>query len=272
MNPERKRILILSGIIVAVGILLDQLTKWLCVRFLLPVGRVHLIPHVVDLTYVENTGAAFGMLKDHRWVFMVISVIALVAMTWILTTFKEKKQTLYAVAVSLILSGGIGNMIDRVRLGYVIDFIDISPLFSFAVFNGADSFVCVGAALLVLALLLDWRQEEKCKEAAGTAQGKASNAACGGETVKKANGGKNTGTAAESKATDRKNADNAAKKTADGETADNAEKKAADGETADSAAKKTAADEIAGHVSGRDDTAAKKDPEDRPDGGDTDRR
>jgi len=163
LNPERKRILILSGIIVAVGILLDQLTKWLCVRFLLPVGSVHLIPHLVDLTYVENTGAAFGMLKDHRWVFMVISVIALVAMTWILTTFKEKKQTLYAIAVSLILSGGIGNMIDRIRLGYVIDFIDISPLFSFAVFNGADSFVCVGAALLVLALLLDWRQEEKAK-------------------------------------------------------------------------------------------------------------
>lgn len=169
MNPERKRILILSGIIVVLGIWLDQLSKWLCVRLLMPVGRVHLIPHLLDLTYVENSGAAFGMLKDHRWVFMVISVIALVAMTWILTTFKEKKQTLYAVAVSMILAGGIGNMIDRVRLGYVIDFIDISPLFSFAVFNIADSFVCIGAALLVLALLLDWRQEEKLKTIADAA-------------------------------------------------------------------------------------------------------
>ena len=161
MNVQRKKILILSAAIVLAGILLDQLTKWLCVRFLMPVGSVHLIPHVLDLTYVENTGAAFGMLKEHRWVFMIVSSVALLAMAGMLFTFKEKKHTLYAVAVSLVLSGGIGNMIDRVRLGYVVDFIDVSPLFSFAVFNGADSFVCVGAALLVLAMLLDWYKESK---------------------------------------------------------------------------------------------------------------
>lgn len=167
MTKDQKRLTILSTAIIAVGILLDQLTKWLAVRYLMPLwpDSVHLIPGVVDLTYAENPGAAFGMLEGHRWVFMTVSTVAILAMGVYLFTLKERKDTLAAVSLAMIVSGGIGNMIDRVALGYVVDFIDVNPLFPFAIFNGADSFVCVGAALLVLAFLLEWKREIKAEKA-----------------------------------------------------------------------------------------------------------
>lgn len=169
MTKQRVKILVTAVAVIIIGIILDQLTKWLCLTYLQPKGSVGLIPHVVDLTYVENRGAAFGMLADRRWVFMVISTVAIVGMCVFLTTLKEKKDTLTAIALSMIISGGIGNMIDRVFLGYVVDFIDVNPMLkplglSFAVFNGADSFVCVGAGLLFLAYILLWRKEEQAKK------------------------------------------------------------------------------------------------------------
>lgn len=165
MTLQKRKRIILSLAIILLGIFLDQLTKALAVRFLAPKGSVRLIPHVLDLTYVENRGAAFGMLKDHRWVFMVVSTLAIVLMCVYLFAKKAPTHPLTDISLAMIISGGVGNMIDRVLLGYVVDFIDISPLFSFAVFNGADSFVCVGAALLLLATLLDLRAESRKKNA-----------------------------------------------------------------------------------------------------------
>ena len=162
-QKRRNRILLCIAIILG-GIFLDQLTKLLAVKYLMPKDSVCLIPGVVNLTYVENPGAAFGMLKDHRWVFMVISTVAIVAMGVYLFTKRLEKNPLADIALSMIISGGIGNMLDRLYLGYVVDFIDISPLFSFAVFNGADSFVCVGAGLLVLATLLEFKNETKAQK------------------------------------------------------------------------------------------------------------
>lgn len=162
-QKRRNRILLCIAIILG-GIFLDQLTKLLAVTYLMPKDSVCLIPGVVNLTYVENPGAAFGMLKDHRWVFMVISTVAIVAMGVYLFAKRLEKNPLADIALSMIISGGIGNMLDRLYLGYVIDFIDVSPLFSFAVFNGADSFVCVGAGLLVLATLLEFKNETKTQK------------------------------------------------------------------------------------------------------------
>ena len=169
MNKQRVKFLLMALAIILAGIALDQLTKWLSVAYLKPVGSVKLIPGVVSLTYVENRGAAFGMLAGQRWIFMVVSTLAILGMGGFLFTLKEKSETLLAVALSMIVSGGIGNMIDRIALGYVVDFIDVNPLLShihlsFAIFNGADSFVCVGAGILVLYYLLTWRKEEKAKK------------------------------------------------------------------------------------------------------------
>lgn len=152
---------LMIGIILG-GIFLDQLTKFLAVRYLAPVDTVPLWKNVLHLTYVENTGAAFGMMKDARWVFLVLSTVAIIGIA-VYLFFGYARGTLATVAFSMIVSGGIGNMIDRIALGYVIDFIDFR-LIHFAVFNGADSFVCVGAGLLVLSLILDILHEKKEKK------------------------------------------------------------------------------------------------------------
>ena len=145
------------------GIIVDQLTKLLAVKYLLPVGSVPLIKfgdvEVLNLTYVENTGAAFGMLKNAPWVFNTVSSVAIVIMLAYLF-LGHAESTLSGIALSMMVSGGIGNMIDRLSLHYVVDFIDFR-LINFAVFNGADSFVCVGAGLLILGLILEMKAEAK---------------------------------------------------------------------------------------------------------------
>lgn len=152
----------LFSVIILLGIGIDQLTKLLSVKFLKPKGTVPIIEDVIHLTYVENRGAAFGMLSDSRWVFMIISTVAIIGMLFFLYSGLAS-NLLYEVSVAMVISGGIGNMIDRIALGYVVDMIDFR-IINFAVFNGADSFVCVGAGLLVLALLLDIFKETKVKK------------------------------------------------------------------------------------------------------------
>ncbi len=162
LNIYKKRSLleyILYSAIIAAGIVIDQVTKLLSVKFLMPLNTVPLIKNVLHLTYVENTGAAFGMMKDQRWIFITVSAVTIIGMLLYLY-LGHANNTLYAVSISMVISGGIGNMIDRLALGYVVDFIDFR-LINFAVFNGADSFVCVGAGLLMLALILDIIAEYK---------------------------------------------------------------------------------------------------------------
>ena len=147
------------------GIAIDQITKWLAVKYLMPIPTKPLIEGVLHLTYVENRGAAFGMLADSRWVFILASTIMIICLSiYLYGGFSQNK--LYTVSILLIISGGIGNMIDRLALGYVVDFIDLR-LINFAVFNGADSFVCIGAVLLVLALIIDIINEQKMKKQDG---------------------------------------------------------------------------------------------------------
>ena len=151
-----------SSLIIVIGIILDQLTKWLSAEFLTKVTTCPLIEGVLHLTYVENTGAAFGMMKDARWIFLSVSTVAILAFG-AYVYLGHAKNMLYLVSISMVVSGGIGNMIDRLALGYVVDFIDFR-LINFAVFNGADSFVCVGAGLLVLALVREMIEESKAKK------------------------------------------------------------------------------------------------------------
>ena len=148
-----------SAIIIG-GIAIDQLTKWLAATFLRQVGTFPIISEVLHLTYHTNKGMAFGMLESHRWLFMSVSTITIIGLAFLLYSGYVRQNKLYTVSLALIISGGIGNMIDRFFLGYVIDFIDFR-LIDFAIFNGADSFVCVGAGILILALILDVIKEAK---------------------------------------------------------------------------------------------------------------
>ena len=153
--------MIVIGAVIAGVIALDQVSKILVLNLLYK-EQVEIIPGVLNFTYVENRGMAFGMLSDHRWVFIVVSTVAIIAFLAYLY-LGHAENMLYAVSIAMIISGGIGNMIDRIALGYVVDFIDFR-LINFAVFNGADSFVCVGAGLLILALILDLIKEYKAEK------------------------------------------------------------------------------------------------------------
>lgn len=151
-------IAIIAGII---GI--DQLTKWLAVVYLQGEPSFPLWREVLHFTYVENRGMAFGMLANHRWVFMVFSTVAIIALTVYLFRFRPEGRWMQ-ISMAFIIGGGIGNMIDRIFLGYVIDFIDFT-LIDFAVFNVADSFVCVGAGMMIVALVIDLVREIKLEKA-----------------------------------------------------------------------------------------------------------
>jgi signal peptidase II len=149
-------------IVIAAAVVVDQVSKILVIKYLKDIVSVELIPGIFRFTYVENRGAAFGMLSDNRWVFMIISTLAIGALIVYLWKFRPDSR-LACLALSMIAGGGIGNMIDRVALGYVVDFIDFCafPNLWMWVFNIADAFVCVGAGLLILWLIISMAQESR---------------------------------------------------------------------------------------------------------------
>lgn len=150
-------ILIFAIIISAVA--LDQLTKWLTVIYLDYRESFPLWKDVLHFTHERNEGAAFSMLSDQRWVFMTFSTIAIIGILIYLIFFRPKSKYVQ-ITLAMIVGGGIGNMIDRIWLGYVVDFIDFT-LIDFAVFNVADCFVTVGAFALMGYLLFDMIREAK---------------------------------------------------------------------------------------------------------------
>ena len=159
-----KTILILIGVILG-GIGIDQLTKIIVSSNMELYESISVIPKTFNITYIQNRGAAFGMLSNHRWVFMVVSVLAIIGMCVYLFRF-SKEGMFFKVGLALVISGGIGNMIDRIFLGYVVDMIEatfIETLFgwSFAIFNVADSFVCVGAGIVIFCLIRDIIKDSK---------------------------------------------------------------------------------------------------------------
>lgn len=150
-------------LIILACILLDQVTKYLATAYLRPVGDFPIWDGVLHLTYTVNPGAAFGMLADNRAVFMVISGIAIPAML-VYLLIRREATPLLDWGLALVVGGGIGNMFDRIGLGYVVDFIYFK-IINFAKFNIADSCVCIGAGLIILALLRDIIREAKALRA-----------------------------------------------------------------------------------------------------------
>lgn len=144
-------------------VIIDQVIKYFVIEFLEPVGRVTAIPHILDLVYVENTGVAFGMFSNLRWLFVVITAIVIVLFIFLM--FKlSKSSKLFSIASALIIGGGIGNLIDRIYLGYVVDYLQLS--FFSPVCNFADYCITAGTVLLIIYLLFysDMSKEEKTKE------------------------------------------------------------------------------------------------------------
>lgn len=135
-------------LMIAAAVAMDQWTKYLAVTHLQPIDTLPILENILHLTYLENRGAAFGMLANHRWIFMILSTVSILLLLWWLLKEKPKSKWI-TVAGAMIVGGGIGNMIDRVAYGYVVDFIDVRAI-DFYVFNAADSFVCVGCGMILV--------------------------------------------------------------------------------------------------------------------------
>lgn len=155
--------MILCIAVIILVIAADQFSKFLVSAHLAEIGTFPIIEDIFHFTYVENRGAAFGMLSEHRWVFMTLSIVGIALLIVWLAWDKPKSKWL-RTAISLVIGGGIGNMIDRIALGYVIDFIDCRFI-DFYVFNIADSCVCVGCAMFVISALVGEIRESKTKKA-----------------------------------------------------------------------------------------------------------
>jgi signal peptidase II len=138
--------LLLSAVLVAA----DQILKLLAVDYLKPVGAMHIVPGFLDLTYIPNSGAAFSMLEGQRWLFVGITFVICVAIVLALFRYQNHSFCSYTASV-LIVGGGVGNMIDRVLHGYVVDYIHV--LFFPAIFNFGDCCVTVGTIFLILHVL-----------------------------------------------------------------------------------------------------------------------
>ena len=158
--------LFLIFLLVAVSVFVDQISKYLVVICMDLYESVDIIPKILRFTYIQNDGAAFGSMDDARWIFMILSTVMIIAII-VYIVVKRPASKLQITSLILITGGGIGNMIDRVRLGYVIDFIDFCafPKIWMWVFNIADACVCVGAGIMILWLILDMIREYKLEKA-----------------------------------------------------------------------------------------------------------
>ena len=132
-------------------IALDQVVKWYVVKEIPLGGMRRFIPKVVSLTYLKNSGAAFSMLENQQWFFTIITLIAMGAAFVYL--YRHIKGSLWLLlGLTLIISGGIGNFIDRVRQGFVVDMFHLDFM-NFAIFNVADIYLTVGVGLLLIYIL-----------------------------------------------------------------------------------------------------------------------
>lgn len=147
----------MSFIVSILIVIADQLTKYLAVKFLMNKRPIILIDNLIELHFVKNYGAAFGIMQNRRWFFIIITIFVLSAIIIFIIKNKYNLHILTKISLGALLGGAAGNLIDRIRLSYVVDFIkvDLGRLYDFPVFNIADIFIVVGTILLVLLIVFD---------------------------------------------------------------------------------------------------------------------
>lgn len=152
-------------------VVLDQLTKRVAEDRLRGQRSVPLVDDILRLTYIENRGAAFGLLQDQTTFFVLVGiiVIAVIAMSY---RYLPRSGFLLHLALGLMLGGAVGNLIDRVRQGYVVDFVDFGYRANWwPVFNVADSAIVIGVALMALSALSPSSEQQSSPSSAGDASG-----------------------------------------------------------------------------------------------------
>lgn len=146
----------LTMIIIALGLVLDRITKKWAIASLKGSDGIIVIKDFFGFEYLENWGAAFGMLQNKQWLFILITIIVVAFMLGYLIKRRPTFKLTY-ISMAMIISGAIGNLIDRIAYNYVVDFILVhyKDVYYFPTFNVADILVCVGTFLLLICILKD---------------------------------------------------------------------------------------------------------------------
>lgn len=157
---SKKLLLALDVLLIAVLIIFDQFTKKLAVAKLMNQPAFVLIDGVLELDYLENRGVAFGMFQGQRFMILLVGIIFMAVLSFLVFKMPAgKKYTAMHIILSFVIAGGIGNMIDRFQLEYVIDFISF-VLINFPIFNVADCYVVCGVIAMCIMLLFVFKEED----------------------------------------------------------------------------------------------------------------
>ena len=174
MSKKKKIFLIVDVILVVLLVALDQFTKYLACEYLQDKPAFKIIDGILELNFLKNSGAAFGMLQNQKVFFILVAVLILLIIAYVLFRMPDdKKYNIMHILLVLIASGAAGNMIDRVRQDYVVDFIYF-VIINFPIFNVADIYVTVSTFLFVILFLfyynendfsfLSFKQQKKFRE------------------------------------------------------------------------------------------------------------
>lgn len=156
----RKKNLIVDLLLIIVLIALDQYTKYLAVLKLKNQPAYSVIDGILEFNYLENRGAAFGLLQNQKGLFLFIGIIFLCAVSYVIYKMPAgRKYTILHILLTTIAGGAIGNMIDRVRLDYVVDFIYF-VFINFPIFNLADMYVTIATAIFIILFLFYYKEAD----------------------------------------------------------------------------------------------------------------
>ena len=160
VNYKSGKIMLFSTVLSFILIVLDQITKYLACTVLKESGPVALLPGVFEFRYLENQGAAFGMLENMQWIFILFALVISGAAIWLYLRLPAEHRLLPLRILCITLTAGaLGNMIDRICHHFVIDFLYFSAI-NFPIFNVADIYVCVSTAVFLLLILFYYKEED----------------------------------------------------------------------------------------------------------------
>ena len=148
-------------VIALIAILVDQATKYVIASQMELGEKISVIGDFFMITSHRNRGAAFGILQDQRWFFIVVTTIVVIGLVWYINKVRTMPGKLLPIALSLVLGGAIGNFIDRVLYGEVVDFLMFNfGSYTFPIFNIADSCIVIGVGLIILDTLFEMKREK----------------------------------------------------------------------------------------------------------------
>jgi signal peptidase II len=151
---------VLQALIIAVAVAADQITKYLIMSAMTPQQTIPVVGNILRLTYILNEGASFGLFQGARIFFLIATAVTLVVLVVYMVRARKKQPLWLRVCLSLITAGAAGNFIDRIYIGKVRDFIDISGLGFPWIFNVADSCLVVGSIMLGIYLLFIYKEKD----------------------------------------------------------------------------------------------------------------